>query len=302
METYNLTRHTFSYDIRDMLRELYTSPDLADVSIVTEDGKLYKAHRFILSFCSPLFRELLTISKEYSPVIYLTEVKQEEMESILKFMYLGEVSLQLGKIHEFLSVAASLKIKDLPNTIKESLVANESEEDTTTAMVIETESSNSEDRENVPVPFSDWKSLVRDRFGEAGGTCKPCGKYFASIKSHVKMKHCKVKYECQYCKHKSSSLASRRNHIMSKHEKVEILCDQCEFIASTPAGLRQHTNVKHLGVRFSCDQCGKMFSNKQHLQVHVNSVHLRLTHDCNLCDKKYLSKYDMLKHKSRKHY
>ena len=65
----------------------------------------------MLSFCSPLFRELLTISKEHSPIIYLTEVKQDEMESILKFLYLGEVSLQLGKIHEFLSVAASLKSK-----------------------------------------------------------------------------------------------------------------------------------------------------------------------------------------------
>ena len=299
MKTYNLTWHTFSDGIRDMLRELYTSPDLADVSIFTEDGKLYKAHQFMLSFCSPLFRELLTISKEHSPIIYLTEVKQDEMESILKFLYLGEVSLQLGKIHEFLSVAASLKIKNLPNTIKESQVAIESEEETTTAaMVIETESS--KDRENVPIPFSDWKSLVRDRIG-VGGTCKPCGKYFASVKSHVKMKHCKVRYECSYCKHKSSSLTSRRNHIMTKHERVDILCDQCEFIASTQAGLRQHAKVRHLGVRFSCDQCGKMFSNKQHLQVHVHSVHLGLTYDCDLCDKKYSYKRDMLQHKRRVH-
>ena len=299
MDTYNLTWDTYSDALRDMLRELYTSSDHADMSIITEDGTHFKVHKHILSFCSPVFREILTISKEHNPIIYLRGVKQEEMEQILKFMYLGEASLQLDKTNEFLSVAASLQIKELPNNIEESQVKAESDE-TAPDLLTQTESSKSQDGEN-PVPPSNWKSLVKDRFGE-GGTCKPCGKYFAGVKRHVKVKHCDiVKYECKYCEHKSSALSSLRTHVMSKHEGAKFMCDQCEFIASTPAGLYYHTNYKHLGVQFPCDKCEKKFSKNQQLKIHVDSVHFGKTYSCDLCDKKCPSKHDMLKHKARVH-
>ena len=130
MDTYNLTWDTYSDALRDMLRGLYTSSDHADMSIITEDGTHFKVHKHILSFCSPVFREILTISKEHNPIIYLRGVKQEEMEQILKFMYLGEASLQLDKTNEFLAVAASLQIKELPNQIEEN-VKDEPDDETT---------------------------------------------------------------------------------------------------------------------------------------------------------------------------
>ena len=299
MDKYNLTWDTFSESLRRMSRDLYTSADLSDMSIVTEDGKHFKVHKHILSFCSPVFKEILTSSKEHSPIIYLRGVKQEEMEPILKFMYLGEVSLKLEETNEFLLLAASLQIKELPINIEETKVKDESSNETTPDMVTQTESKESQNGEN-PIPFSDWRSLVRDLSGE-GGICVPCEKYYAAVKQHVKIKHCKVKYECQYCKHQSSNLQSQRFHVMSKHEEATFLCDQCDFLASTPVGLYHHTNTKHLGVTFSCDKCEKKFSKNQHLKVHVNSVHLGITYGCDLCDKKFPSKHDMLKHKERVH-
>ena len=300
MDTHNLTWDAYSDSLRHMLRDLYTSSDLTDMSIVTEDGKYFKVHKHILSFCSPVFKEILTISKEHSPIIYLRGVKQEEMEPILKFMYLGEASLKLEKTNEFLSVAASLQIKELPVNIEEKKVKDEINNETTTSdMVTQTESNQSQNGEN-PVPFSDWRSLVRDLSGE-GGICEPCAKYYAAVKQHVKIKHCQVKYKCQYCNHQSSNLQSQRFHIMSKHKEATFLCDQCDFLTSTPAGLNHHTNTKHLGLTFSCDKCEKKFSKNQHLKVHVNYVHLGITYGCNLCDKKCPSKHDMLKHKERVH-
>ena len=224
MDTNNLTWDTYSDALRDMLRELYTSSDHADMSIVTEDGQHFKVHKHILSFCSPVFREILTISKEHNPIIYLRGVKQEEMEQILKFMYLGEASLQLDKTNEFLAVAASLQIKELPNQIEEN-VKDEPDDETSNDLVTQTEPNKYQKRENL-VPSSEWKSLVRDRFGE-GGTCVPCGKYFGGVKRHVKVKHCDiVKYECQYCEHKSSASSSLRTHVLSKHEGAKFMCDQ----------------------------------------------------------------------------
>ena len=223
MDTYNLTWDTYSDALRDMLRGLYTSSDHADMSIITEDGTHFNVHKHILSFCSLVFRGILSISKEHNPIVYLRGVKQEEMEQILKFMYIGEASLKLEKTNEFLLVAASLQIKELPNNIEESQVKAESNE-TAPDVFTQTESSMFQDGEN-PVPPSNWKSLVKDRFGE-GGTCKPCGKYFAGVKRHVKVKHCDVvKYECQYCEHKSSALSSLRTHITSCQSMKELnLC------------------------------------------------------------------------------
>lgn len=109
-------------------------------------------------------------------------------------MYLGEASLEFENINDFLSVASSLQMKELPINIEERKVKDEPNNETAIDMVTQTESSKSQGGKN-PASFSDWKILVRDLLGE-GGICKPCEKYYAEVKQHVKIKRCKVKYKC----------------------------------------------------------------------------------------------------------
>ena len=73
----------------------------------------------ILSACSPFFRNLLCRQPPFgsggnvigNPVIYLRGVKHADMESVLSFMYHGEVNVAQDQLNSFLAVAEDLKVK-----------------------------------------------------------------------------------------------------------------------------------------------------------------------------------------------
>ena len=93
------------------MREMMKSDDFTDVTLVTDDKKTIKAHRNILSACSPVFKNILQMEINHShPVIYLRGIQYSEIESILQFIYLGEAKFYEERMNEFLSVSKSLEI------------------------------------------------------------------------------------------------------------------------------------------------------------------------------------------------
>ena len=71
--------HTYTDHLRDMLKEMMTSNDFADVTLVCDDKKEIKAHRNILSACSPVFKNMLKIDQQSNhPVIYLRGIQHLE--------------------------------------------------------------------------------------------------------------------------------------------------------------------------------------------------------------------------------
>ena len=113
-EKYNLTWHTYTDHLREMMRSLVTDTAFADVTLISEDKKYMKAHKNVLSFCSPTFKEIFTLDHS-SSVIYLRGVNHSELESILLFIYLGEATFQPDKMNDFFSAGKSLEIKELTN-------------------------------------------------------------------------------------------------------------------------------------------------------------------------------------------
>ena len=70
---------------------MLTSKYYADVTLISDDKKLLKAHRNILSACSPVLKDILQIdTQNIQAVIYLRGIQYSEIESIMQFMYLGE--------------------------------------------------------------------------------------------------------------------------------------------------------------------------------------------------------------------
>ena len=91
-----------------------TSEDFTDVTLVTDDKKTLKAHRNILSACSPVFKNILQMEINKShPVIYLRGIQHSEIESILQYIYLGEAKFHGERVNEFLSVSKNLEIQEL---------------------------------------------------------------------------------------------------------------------------------------------------------------------------------------------
>ena len=113
--------HTYTDHLRDMLKEMMTSNDFADVTLVCDDKKDIKAHRNILSACSPVFKNMLKIDQQSNhPVIYLRGIQHLQMEAILKFVYLGETSIHQDILTEFIQTAKLLEIREFDKSVEES--------------------------------------------------------------------------------------------------------------------------------------------------------------------------------------
>ena len=115
-EKYTLQWNSYSDHLRKVLREMMTSSEFADVTLVTDDKQQIRAHRNILSACSPVFKSILQIDrKNANPVIYLRGIQHYEMESIMQFIYLWEARFYEESMSEFLSF---LEIKELSTGIE----------------------------------------------------------------------------------------------------------------------------------------------------------------------------------------
>ena len=78
-DKYTLTWHSYPDYLREMMREMMTSDDFTDVTLVTDDKKTIRAHRNILSACSPVFKNILQMEINNShPVIYLRGIQYAE--------------------------------------------------------------------------------------------------------------------------------------------------------------------------------------------------------------------------------
>jgi len=111
-EKFCLRWNDFETNISAGLRELRNEKDFFDVTLACDDSQL-EAHKVILSACSPFFRNILRRNPHQHPLLYLKGVKYTELQSVLNFMYHGEVSVAQEELNSFLAVAEDLKVKGL---------------------------------------------------------------------------------------------------------------------------------------------------------------------------------------------
>ncbi|XP_019847554.2 protein tramtrack, beta isoform isoform X2 [Bactrocera dorsalis] len=92
--------------------QLLHAETFTDVTLAV-DGQYLKAHKMVLSACSPYFNALFVHHPEKHPIVILKDVPYSDMKSLLDFMYRGEVSVDQERLTAFLRVAESLRIKGL---------------------------------------------------------------------------------------------------------------------------------------------------------------------------------------------
>ena len=131
-EKFCLRWNDFQDNISVAFRELRDDSDFFDVTLACSDesdinsagpeksGSIHKtvrAHKVILSSCSIFFKDLLrsmnVVGSNVQPLIYLRGIRFEDLQSILDFMYFGEVNIEQEKLSTFLAVAEELRVKGL---------------------------------------------------------------------------------------------------------------------------------------------------------------------------------------------
>ncbi|XP_073846012.1 longitudinals lacking protein, isoforms N/O/W/X/Y-like isoform X2 [Musca autumnalis] len=91
---------------------LLENETLVDCTLAAE-GKFLKAHKVVLSACSPYFATLLQEQYDKHPIFILKDVKYQELRAMMDYMYRGEVNISQDQLGALLKAAESLQIKGL---------------------------------------------------------------------------------------------------------------------------------------------------------------------------------------------
>ena len=99
----------YSENSTRLFSELYKSSKFSDVTLVSDDKTYFKAHKFILSSYSSVFKSIL--EECTLDCIFLQGMSKYAIETILQFLYHGEVIVSDEKTLEFQNAIDKLKIK-----------------------------------------------------------------------------------------------------------------------------------------------------------------------------------------------
>ena len=330
-EKCTLTWHTYSDHLRNILKEISSDDSFADVTLVTDDKKQMKAHRNILSACSPVFKDILQINtNDINPVIYLRGIQYPEMESILEFIYLGEAKFYKERMNEFIMVAKNLDIRELGKGI---LIGNSAsayntniEAEESANVTYDMEKSIKVDVDEVDIKEDKSKhevvkyscnqcdhqatnrsNLIKHIQAKHEGVryaCNQCSQQFATqscVTLHIQSVHEGIKHDCTHCDYKATTQGHLRTHFQSKHEGVKYACNQCDHQATNRSNLIKHIQAKHEGVRYACNQCKHQFSTQPSLIRHIQSIHEGIKYSCNQCEYQATTQSSLTTHIQSKH-
>ena len=103
--------------------QLLRDESLVDVTLSAE-GRSVRAHKMVLSACSSFFRTLFVQhADQRHPIIILKDTKFEELQSLIQFMYKGEVSVEYGQLATLLKSAENLRVKGLAEVVNSATAA-----------------------------------------------------------------------------------------------------------------------------------------------------------------------------------
>ena len=108
-----LKSETFQGDLAFSFQRLRSERDFTDVTLVTEDGQHFVAHRVILAAMSPVLETIFKRSHHPQPLLYLRGVNSPSLEHLLLFLYQGEFQLPEDQLSDFLAFAKEFEIKGL---------------------------------------------------------------------------------------------------------------------------------------------------------------------------------------------
>jgi hypothetical protein len=239
-DNFNLSWDEFSASATSTFKNLYVNKQFSDVTLVCEDDKVINAHKFILCASSSFFEKILLLNPHKNPMIYLKGIKFKELESIVRFIYLGQTEVRQNDLSDFIEAAKDLQINGLKENVTKELHKEQSE----SKSCIKSElspvyDSFSESSEANLQPLDEDKSAVEEYSGELD-----------------------VIYQDE-----------NYQQFSTPHEFV---CEDCKKKFSNSQNLKQHRAAVHMGKRFPCNQCDYEGTRSTTLKRHIASRHSML--------------------------
>jgi len=290
-EKFCLKWNDFEANISGAFKELRDDKDFFDVTLACDDDQI-NAHKVILSACSPFFRNILRRNPHQHPLLYMKGVSFTNLQSVLNFMYHGEVNVAQDDLNNFLSVAEDLRVKGLtqgnqggsssssrqvksqpeptkPRTqereIKKPVISRPTEDDDIQEVVsVKSEPPPSQQEyqdQGQPGQLQQYEAEIQYEEGyEDYGQYDTVGVVMDGAQGHDASKGTMSLYD--YI-------------VPSQNGSKPFKCSICEKESNDKGNLRKHVENIHFPGSFSylCKHCDKTFTTRNNLNHHVNSHH-----------------------------
>ena len=114
-EKFSLKWNDFHSNVSKTFSALRTEEDFQDVTLVSADLQQVSAHKVVLSACSKYFKNILQQNRHSNPLLCLDGVTSSELQSVLDYIYQGEVQVYQENLDRFLAVAERFQLEGLMN-------------------------------------------------------------------------------------------------------------------------------------------------------------------------------------------
>ena len=257
-ESYNLNWAEFDSYTSKTFRDLLSSQDFTDVTLVCDgdDDEVIRAHKVILSACSPFFNRILKKNDHNNPLVYLSDVNLNELKAIVNFMYLGQTNVEQENLQRFLKIAAKFEVRGLTENKKEE--NNEKYSGRSYKKV----SGLSQVKSFPPVEVEGLAAAQEDQ-----------GK--VSVKTEVNSPGYYYENNLSSQEELEESITSgpMTGAGVAMGEDNKYPCDQCDYKATYACNLASHKRTVHEGVYYTCSICSYKSSRKDRLNKHYISKH-----------------------------
>ena len=253
-EKFTLTWHSYADHFQGVLSNLFESGESSDVTLVCDDQVKFKAHKFILKSCSPVFKSILDETNDSKSVVYLRGVNQLELKPVLSFIYSGQASFYQERMKDFLKIGKDLQIKEIKEVPEDDEMTDNGEnmvEKTHQDLISEEVSRDDTDSVEVNEFASSAASYETSQQISVTSDSSPCPqcnavfKHRSNMLRHVRYKHKGVKYPCSQCDFRATQHSDLKLHIESVHKGVKYPCSYCDYKATDQYNLKRHIRLKH---------------------------------------------------------
>merc|ERR1712096_16840 len=225
---FRLTCNDFENNVFKAFKDLLNEEEYLDVTLASDGDKQIKAHKIILSAFSPVFKNLLRKNPHPHPLILLKGLSPEDLDHMMKFIYIGEVEIPQDDLQRFLEVAEDFQIKDLSNTFSRNRGGRKTLRDQFQPEDIVMAKSPRRIQLLSEMLLEDQDDVFNDTSIEDNvnsGEIYPC--------------------DIDHVKTKADTIEAKEPKDQTKNEVLQYSCEDCSFEATTNLALQQHRFANH---------------------------------------------------------
>lgn len=247
-EKFSLEWNNYQQNWRKSLSELRNDDELADVTLISDDKKIFLAHKVLLSSFSNLFKMILKESRQQNSLLYLSGVSSVNLELILDYIYHGEVNLYQEHLDSFLEDAKKLEIFGLQDKSSGPYPQD-----------VSLKSFYEESQQNESSICKSEKSTLVSPMS-SGPLAKPSRR-----QSYETVTNYLPKYDVGAMT--KEEIDAKINSMYQKINESWI-CLECSKIATNLSNMRKHVEYHLKGLSFNCSICRREFSLRNDLYKH----------------------------------